>query len=230
MCQATDRGDIVPRLGTHVPKLGTNDAPSPLADALFGRAKGRVLALLFAHPDRAFYTREIIEALQVGQGAAQRELTHLARVGILTRKRQGRQVYYQANRDCPIFSELSGLVDKTLAFADLMRKALSPLASRIKIAFVFGSTAKGTQRAGSDVDVMVIGSAPFGEVVIALSPVQQALGREVNPVVYTEAELRDRFAAGAHYLTSVLRGPKVFLIGGRDDLERLVGTGMVDRA
>ena len=219
----------VPSSGTCVPKLGTL-RPSPLADALFGRVRGLVLALFFGHPDRAFYTREVIQALDVGQGAVQRELKSLSTVGILVREPRAREVYYRANADCPIHDELLGLTLKTLGLADVLRSALSNLAESIDVAFVYGSVAKGTLNAQSDVDVMVVGTVSFAQVVAALTPTEEVLGREVNPSVYSAQEFRSRAAHGDHFVTSVLREPMLFLLGGRGELDRLAGQGLADKA
>lgn len=168
-------GQNVPRLGTSVPNLGTYRDLSPLADALFGKARGLVLGLFFSHPRDEFYTRQVTQLLQTGQGALQRELSRLADAGILLREARGRQVYYRANEDCPICHELLGLMLKTIGLADVLRSALAPLSKRIEVAFVYGSMAKGTLTESSDVDVMVLGEASFGEVVAALNPTQDIL-------------------------------------------------------
>jgi predicted nucleotidyltransferase len=210
--------------------LGTVSTTSPLAEALFGTVRGLVLALLFGQPERAFYTREIIAALNVGRGAVQRELRRLTDVGALYREKLGQEVYYRANPECPIYDELVALMRKTLGLGDVLRSALSGLADRIDVAFVFGSIARGTPDVHSDVDVMVVGAVTFAEVVAALSPTQEALGREVNPSAYATQEFRDRITRGNHFLTAILGEPKVFLIGGQDDLERLAGQEMAGDA
>ena len=223
-------GNIVPKLGTGVPNLGTVDAVSPLAEALFGRVRGLVLALLFGQPERAFYTREIIAALGAGQGAVQRELKRLANAGALRREKRGQEIYYRANPDCPIFDELVTLMRKTLALGDVLRSALSAFAEGIDVAFVYGSMAKGTSGVRSDVDVMVVGSVSFSEVVAALGPTEEVLGREVNPSVYATQEFGDRIARGDHFVSSILGEPIMYLIGGQDDLEGLAGQGLADDA
>jgi predicted nucleotidyltransferase len=216
----------VPNSGTNVPILGTIGAAAPLADALFGKARRVVLGLLFSHPDEAFYTRQMARLLHLGLGALQRELQRLAAAGILLREAQGRQVYYRANKECPIYADLQGLLLKTVGLADVLRAALAGLEERITVAFIYGSLAKGTARTGSDVDVMVIGTVAFGEVVAALNPAQDTLRREVNPSVYPPDELRSRVLAGNHFLTTVLHEPKLFLIGDENDFERLVKHGV----
>lgn len=145
-----------------------------LASVLFGKAQQAVLGLLFGRPDESFYVREIVRATRVGQGAVQRELQQLAEAGIIDRVVRGRQVFYQANRGCPIFTELQGLVVKTAGVADVLRVALAPLVDRIVVAFVFGSFASGEPRKTSDVDVLVVGDATFGEIVSALSAAQES--------------------------------------------------------
>jgi len=202
---------------------------SPLAEALFGRVRGLILALFYGHPEQAFYTREVIRALSVGRGAVQRELSRLCAAGILIREKRGREVYHRANPDCPIHAELTGLMLKTLGLADVLRAALSELSGGIGVAFVYGSLARGTPGARSDVDLMVVGSVGFAQVVAALGAIEEVLGREVNPSVYSAQELRNRLAHGDHFVSTVLREPKLFLIGGEDELGRLAGEGLADQ-
>ncbi|MDA8108504.1 MAG: nucleotidyltransferase domain-containing protein [Betaproteobacteria bacterium] len=151
----------------------------------------------------------------------QRELEFLARAGVVRRAVRGRQVYYQANPGSPIYAELRGLVAKTAGVGDAVRAALAPLADRIRVAFVYGSIAKGTERRASDVDVMVIGEASFAEVSDALGKAQKAIGREINPSVYAPEDFRARLAAEQHFLRTVLKGEKMFLIGDEHELGRL---------
>lgn len=192
--------------------------PSPLAEALFGKTRRCVLRLLFGHPDRAFFLREITRACDVGQGPVQRELSRLAQAGIITRRRDGRQVYFQADSSCPIFIELRAIVAKTVGIADVLRAALQPLRERIRVAVVYGSAARGELRSGSDVDVLIVGGVSLRNVVEVLSPTQDRLGREVNPSVFPTEEWLRRLRAGDHFPTSVAAGPKFFLFGDERDL------------
>lgn len=222
--------DVDPNLGTIVPMLGTTQEWGGLADALFGKARQSVLGLLFGRPEESFYVREIVRATHGGQGAVQRELKRLADAGIIERSQRGRQVYYHANRRCPIFAELQGLVVKTAGVGDVLRAALAPLGDRIHIAFIFGSFASGKPRRTSDVDVLVVGDVTFAEVVSACGPAQKRLAREVNPSVYPQSEFRAKLAAGHHFLASILTAPKIFLIGGERELAGLAKERLADRA
>jgi predicted nucleotidyltransferase len=203
---------------------------SNLSAALFGQTRRAILALLYGHPDEAYYLRQLARSGGLGLGAVQREVKRLAEAGILRRTVRGHQVYYQANPDCPVFAELKGLTVKTAGAADVLREALAPLAGRIKVAFIYGSVARLQQRTASDVDLMVVGAVSFGEVVGALNVVQEMLRREINPTVYSPAEFRSKLKARHHFLSSVLRNEKVFVIGDEHELARLGPIRMADRA
>lgn len=204
------------------------DTPSRTSSdgGLFGKTRSAVLGLLLLRPDERFHLRQISRLAGGGLGAVQREVAALARMGILRREASGRQVYYQADRSSPIFDELSSLLVKTSGVADVIRAALEPLRTRIALAMLFGSLAAGTQHAGSDIDLLVVADPRklrFAELAKALAPAQARLRREVNPSFYPPAELRRKWAAGHHFLRSVLGGRMVFLIGGHDELRRVVG-------
>jgi predicted nucleotidyltransferase len=193
-----------------------------MLDKLFGsKLRARLLIWLFLHTDERYFVRQLKVLLKEDVANISRELSRLADMGILTCQTEGRQKYYQANKNCPVFTELRGLVLKTAGLADVLRRALKPLSKKIKAAFVFGSFAANSARAGSDVDLLVIGSCGFGEVAAAVGKAQDKLGREVNPSVYPTDEFRKKAAAGHHFIKTVLAGPKIFLIGNENELERL---------
>jgi predicted nucleotidyltransferase len=200
---------------------GADDSLSSLSAALFGKTRRALLALFYGHPERSFYLREIARAVGAGQGAVQRELAQLTAAGLLVRLRRGNQVFYHANPQTPIFSELKSLIVKTAGVADVLREALAELADDISVAFVHGSTARGQANASSDVDLVIVGDLDFGDVVTALRPAQDRLQREVNPTVYTPAEFRKKLRTGHHFLTAILRAQRIFLVGGERELAGL---------
>jgi len=194
-----------------------------LMDLLFGSTRQRVLAVLLLEPDAAFHLRELARLTSSHAGTLTRELDKLTGAGLLVRSEQGNQVRYQANRACPLFDELAAMFRKTHGVAALLREAMAPLGDRIDVALVFGSVARGTQTAGSDVDVLVVGQVGFADVVQALYPVQQVLQREINPVVYSPAEFRARAQAGDAFARGLMERTNVFVMGDRDDLAELAG-------
>ena len=185
---------------------------------LFSTYRRKVLGLLLLRPDVSLHVREISRLTGVPAGSLHRELRALTDAGLLQSEPAGNQVRYRANRTCPIFSELTEIFRKTAGLVDLLRDALAPLASRIESTFVFGSMASGTEGASSDVDVFVLGDASFGDVVGALSPLRNRLGREINPVVTSPADFAAQRASRDRFVTRVMEEPKLFVIGAPDDL------------
>lgn len=196
------------------------------ADALFTKTQQRVLAVLFGQSDRSFYANEIIKLAASGSGAVQRELARLEAAALVTVHRVGNQKHYQANHDAPIFAELHGIVLKTFGVADVLRAALQPMWPLVDLAFVYGSLAKGTEHAGSDIDLMVVGSVPSNaELLETLLPAQTQLGRAVNPTLYTPAEFAQRVHDGKSFIVRVLEQPKIFVKGSEHDIARLGSAG-----
>src|ERR1700678_1461142 len=169
--------ESVPVKGTIVPIMGTTADNSVAGKGLFGRTRAAVLAELYGHADQSFYVRQLARAVSGGHGALQRELQRLTEMGIILRRTQGNQVLYHANSQSPIFSEIKGLITKTVGIHDVILSALVSLEPEIQIAFVYGSVARQKERTNSDLDLMVLGDASFSEVVSALGPAQKALDR-----------------------------------------------------
>ena len=188
------------------------------AALLFGAYRRDVLARLLLHPEDSLHVRELARALGKPPGTLLRELNALAAAGVLARRPVGNQVHFQADPASPIYEELRGILKKTVGVADVLREALAPLGGKVRAAFVYGSVARGDERARSDLDVLVVGEASFGDVVAALAPAQESLRREVNPNVYPALEFRKKLAAGDAFLKRVLADRKIFIVGGEDDL------------
>lgn len=200
--------------------MGTKaDDVTGLGDALFTKTQRQVLGLLFGNPDRSFYAKEVVRLAGVGSGTVLRELEKLSRVDLLTVEKIGNQKHYRANRKSPVFEELRGLVVKTFGIADVLRGLLAKYQGNIAVAFVFGSIARGTDRKGSDIDLMIIAdSLTYSDVMGVVAEAETSLGRTVNPTLYGSAEFRNKVAADSSFLKRVLEQPKIFLIGSSDDI------------
>lgn len=210
---------IVRKMRTIVRDMRTN-GKRPI-DWLFPPVRTKVLAVVLMNPDKRWYLRDLVRRTGLAQGSVQRELAGLRRAGILTSEKEGNRVYYQADISCSFYPELRGLIVKTAGMVDVLKEHLSSLNKQIKIAFVYGSVAQGRATAQSDVDLMVIGRASFGQVVDALQAAQQELSREVNPTVMDTTEFRERAKKGEHFISTVLKGEKLFVVGSPDELEKL---------
>lgn len=206
--------------------LSANDN---LGNILFGKSRQAILSLLYSHVDEAFYLRQIVRTTGIGLGPAQRELKQLVDAGIIMRSVEGKQVYYRANQKSPIFNELRNIVMKTFGAADVIRQSLETLADKIRVAFIFGSVARSTDGRASDIDLIIIGKVTFGDAVSSLSQAGEILKREINPVVYSVAEFKKRVAEKHFFITDVLEGDKIFVIGDEDELGRLAKQRLADQ-
>jgi predicted nucleotidyltransferase len=190
-----------------------------LGDALFSGTRQRVLGLLFGNPARSYYAKELIRLADGGSGAVQRELERLTQCGLLTVRAIGNQKHYQANAESPVFAELCAVARKTFALADPLRDALAPLVPRMQGAFVYGSVAKREDTAGSDVDLMVIADKlSYGELLEALEPLADSIGRRVNPTVLSRREWMKRLGARSAFTTRLMAQPKIWVVGTEDVL------------
>jgi predicted nucleotidyltransferase len=211
--------DMGIKAGKKVSEAAALYASANLSDALFTTTQQRVLGCLFGHPERSFTISELIRTTGAGSGAVQREMARLAGSGLLTLEQVGNQKHYRANPDCPIHDDVAAIVCKTFGLAEPLRHALAPLADRIRAAFVFGSVAKRSDTASSDIDLMLISDTlTYAEAMSALHSVAGQLGREINPTLYSVDEWRSRVDAGNSFVSRVLAQPRIDLIGRADDL------------
>lgn len=188
-------------------------------DFLLPGYRQRVLGLLLLHPEKRYHVREIARITNTAAGSLHRELSKLAKAKVLVREMSGNQVYYRANINFPIFSELASILRKTSGLVDILVNALTPLAEKIEVAFIFGSIASGTETEGSDIDVLIIGEISFTEAATALYASQSNLGREINPKVYKRIEWQKLVTEENSFTQAVLSKPKLFIIGSESDIE-----------
>lgn len=192
---------------------------STLSSILFTEYRSRVLGLLLLHPERSYYLREIARLTATVPGTLKREMDKLLEVDLLTVKKVGNQNHYQANRECPIYEDLSNVLRKTSGLSDVLITALLPLSEKIQSAFVFGSVASGKVNAKSDIDLMLIGEVTYPEVVLLLHPLQEQLGREINPKIYADKEWSKLVKDNGAFVHDVLRKQKLFIIGNEQQLQ-----------
>lgn len=209
---------MTPEMGIILPSMGTKRARRKprrvgIADALFPEVKQRVLAFLFGQPARRYQSAELIRLVAGGTGATQRCLRDLVDSELVTVTAIGNQRHYQANAASPVFSELHTLVLRTVALAEPLRAALAPLRAQIHEAFVFGSVAKGSERASSDVDLMVVSdSLRHAPLYDRLRAAEEKIARTVNPILLTMEQWRARLAQDESFATRVNSGEKIVIL------------------
>jgi predicted nucleotidyltransferase len=202
------------------PNMGTKPRAVSLSNALFSKVQQRVLALIFSHPERSFYTSEIVRNVGSGVGAVDRELSKLERSGLVTVERIGNQKHHRANQAAPIFEELRGLVEKTVGLAEPIKKSFEPYAHVIKSAFVYGSVAKGADTAHSDIDLVVIGDdLNYSDLYTAAQSVESKLQRKVHSLFLSPEDWQRKTSDKGSVFNKISRSPKIFIIGSEKDLQ-----------
>ena len=185
-----------------------------MADALFTGTRQKLLRLLFGQPDRGFTLTELIELANAGRGAVQRETARLVAAGLVKTEGRNRGRLYRANAQAPIFEELQGIARKILGPAETIQTALAPVADRIELALLYGSVAQRSDRAESDIDVLIVSDELLLEDLFdVLSEAEQSLARTVNPTLYSMDEFERRRADESPFLKAVLEGDYEILIG-----------------
>lgn len=194
-----------------------------MATALFSESRSRVFRWIFGQPDRAFHLNELRRLTGLGSASLQRELNRLAEAGLVRSEKVGNLRRFQANRDSPVYSELIGLTRKTIGMEPLLRDALRPLMPRLKAAWIYGSVARQTDTAQSDIDLMLIGEdLLLSDILERMVPLETQLGRKINPACYAPADFARRRAEPDSFVNRVLSQPILPLIGNHDELG---GTG-----
>lgn len=210
-------GSKIPIMGIEASRITKRiTKKTSMLDALFSKTQQRVLSLLTGMPDRRFFQKEIIEASKIGSGAVQRELVKLVDAGLVQVESEGNLKRYQINQQAPVFEELKSIFEKTVGLALPLRTALKPMEKRISLAFVYGSVAKGGDRAASDIDLLVVSDdLSLSDLYERLMPVERRLGRTLNLTLYTRAEYEREKQFS--FLKSVLAGKRIILIDENSD-------------
>lgn len=190
-------------------------------DALMPATRQRILSATLLRPDKWWYLSDLAKHLGVRPSSLQRELASLVDAGILENRREGNRVYFRPAPNCPFLAELTGVIAKTAGVNEVLRRAIRALGRQIELAFVYGSLARGEFRPDSDIDLMVVGDIGLANLAKPLKKAENQLGRPINPTVYPREELVSKLESGHHFLSTVLKEPKLFIIGDQDELDEI---------
>ena len=191
---------------------------SKLLDALFPEIRIRILGATLLRPEKSWFLSELAAFLGTRPSSLQREVESLSQAGILRQWRDGRRLYVKAEQDSPVFQDLVHLLEKTVGIVPTLQDEFSHLAGRIQFAFIYGSVASSQEQTESDIDLMVVGEVGLADLTSTLRSAERRLGRAVNPTVYSSEEFRRKLRKHDHFLTSVLKGHKLFIEGDEDEL------------
>ena len=207
-------------MGSNIPEMGIiRTEKIRIQDVLFPRVQQRVLGILFGQPDRKFQGAELIRIVDSGTGAVHRQLTSLAASGLVNVTQVGNQKHYQANPDSPVFEELCGLIRKTVGLREPLRQSLEPWRDQIDVAFVYGSIARGTDTARSDIDLMLMGdNMDYMGVYEAIQNAEAILHRRINPNLSTLSEWRKKLHDENPFIANINNQAKLFIYGSENEL------------
>lgn len=192
-----------------------------LSSLLFGQTRGRILSALYDKPESEFFVRQLARQINGSVGTVQRELATLTDAGLILREDREHQVFYRANRENPVFSELRSLLAKTTGVFHLLDTALAPLAASVEFAFVYGSFARGEETAKSDIDLMVVGDVTLDQMLDQLTSAERELKRPINPTVYAGMDVREKLKSNNHFLKAIQGAPLHFLIGNENEFRQI---------
>ena len=189
--------------------------------ALFTDSQTRLFPWLFGQPERAYHLSELRRLTGLGSASVQRELNRLADAGLLESRAVGNMRQFQANPLAPVFNELVALTRKTMGTVPVLQKALSSLLPDLIAAWVYGSVAKQSDKARSDIDVMLVGAdLTLSRVLATLEPAEAQLGRKINPSCFTQQEFERRWNEPDSFVRQVLSQPTLPVIGDLNELAR----------
>ena len=192
---------------------------SKLLDKLFGsRTRAGLLGWFFAHSGEPYSVRQLASILGDDPSNLSKELSKLEDLGILISSRERNLKRFQVNQDCAFGPELKGLMQKTTGIMGRLRSVLQA-AKGIGFAFVYGSFAKGTENAESDIDLLIVGDIDLDKLDRIFIGLEKAFGRTVNYVLYTKREYETKKAEGNAFLQEVRGRDKIWIIGKNDGPE-----------
>ncbi|MDH5186299.1 MAG: nucleotidyltransferase domain-containing protein [candidate division WOR-3 bacterium] len=194
-----------------------------LANLISSKARIEILKLLILNPDNSYYQREIAQLTKLPIQSVQRELKNFSSIGLTEIKTRGNRKFYSANRNFPIFKELKSILLKTSVLGDVLKQALLKSKNEIRLAFIYGSYAEQQEKISSDIDLFVVGSISSRTLSSILSSVKKELQREINFTVYPTDEFKQGVRTKKHFISRVLQGKKIFLIGDDNAIQAIVG-------
>lgn len=185
------------------------------------KTRAAILNLFFANPDKEYYLREIEKNTGYSVGNIRRDMLKLENDGLFLRRTQGKFVFYKLNTEYPLYGELRNIVHKTIGIERFLHSALKD-ESGILFAFIYGSFAKAAEKSSSDIDVIIIGNVGAKKVKSRLFECQDSINREINSTIYSPEEFLDKLKDKNHFISSVVKGKKIFFIGGESEFRRFV--------
>lgn len=181
------------------------------------KTRKAIFKLYFTNPETEYYLRELERTLNIPVSMIRKELLQLEKENVFVSHKKGNLVYYQVNKTYPLFTELKSIVFKTVGAQGLLKEMIEKIKG-INVAFIYGSFARNSENAASDIDLFVIGNPNEDELIKGMSGIEKVLKREINYALYTVIEFKKKKHAKDSFVLDLLENPKIFLLGDKNDL------------
>jgi predicted nucleotidyltransferase len=181
------------------------------------KTRQAIFCLYFSNPDKAFYLRELERELDIPVSMLRKELVGLEKESIFKSEKKGNLLYYCLNKNYPLFDELKSIVFKTVGIKASLRKILSPI-KNIDIAFIYGSYAKNSENAKSDIDLFIIGNLNEDILLEKINKLEKVLKREINYSIYSKSDFVKKKKEKDPFVSDLIKNKKIFLVGDKNGL------------
>ncbi len=189
-----------------------------LEDIIISRVRVKVLTLFLTHPGTIFHVRDIVRKIGEEINAVRRELSHMEKVGIVSKEQRANRLFYTMRKDYPLYHELLEIIGKSSGLGWDIIKQKAKL-GKVKFAMLSGRYLRGIQkRSPNDIDLLVVGSVVLAEISQLVKTEEARRSTEINYTVMTEEEFTFRKRRRDPFVLSILEGSRVMIIGDEEDL------------
>lgn len=151
----------------------------------------------------------------------QKELKNLQLAGLLESRKQGNMVLYKLRKESPIAEDLMRIFLKTESIGKEILTKL-PDKEKIRYALIYGSFAKGTESASSDIDLLMIGGIDEDSILKSMQKIEKRIGHTINYILWTEKEFAQKIRERITLIREILKTPVIMIVGDENEFKRTI--------
>jgi predicted transcriptional regulator len=145
----------------------------------------KLLVRFFFNPKLRSYLRELAKEFGVSTNSVRKELNQLTRTNLLKSERNGRQVFYMANEDHPLFPELRSMVTKVMGIDQVIDGIVNELGD-LETAYLIGDYAEGKDT--GIIDLVLVGKVDQNHLDYLIKRTEQYIKRKIRFLVLSRQE------------------------------------------
>jgi predicted nucleotidyltransferase/predicted transcriptional regulator with HTH domain len=189
-----------------------------MTDIIKSKLRAKILEYYFNQPDLEIYLRELARSIKEDPANLCREMDRLVDEDIFVYRVSGKQKYFKLNKDYIFYKELKSIVARSLGIESKLVKALISTKG-ITASFIYGSYADGREKAGSDIDLFIIGNkSEQDEFIEKINSLEKRFGREINYRFFSINDFAKSIKEKNSFIINILKNKKIFLIGNEKDI------------